>query len=238
MKKILLSLVFSISMIFSQTDQVDKWGEFQRLFNSLKDNYKLNEKISYSSNTNYKKILKAYYDVIALSPIEFKNNFKKLHKDWVSERKAGKKSIKPAILLRKFKETLAEVYSKSFVEIISSPYYLKVNINDVRKDYYESDGRKYPKIQLDCEILEILKGKNKFKKNQSVVINYIEWWLSESDLKFEAGKTYFIPVKQWGKNYSELGLYILPDNNFGVYPISNEVFERDLSFFELANYRQ
>lgn len=238
MQKILMTMVLCISTIFAQIGQDEKWNEFEKFYKNFKETSKLNEKVNLRSTVDYKKMLKSYYDVIALSQAEFKNNFKRLHKEWITERKKGKKTLKPAILLRKMKEVLAEKYGESFVEIISSPYYLKVNVNNIEKDFYESDGRKYPKIKLDCEVLEVIKGKHKFKKSRNVIVNYIEWWLSESDLKFEEGKTYFIPVKQWGKDYEELGLYILQDNSFGVYPICNGFFEREMKFFELSNTKE
>ena len=84
-------------------------------------------------------------------------------------------------------------------------------------------------------IEDVLKGEIQFTKGSIISIEYLSQWLGESSKQFQVDKSYFIPLRPWMGTKGFLGwtLNFLPDNNFAIYEIENEVVKTPENYFDI-----
>lgn len=235
---------------FAQQDSIsepvkDYWQIMNRY--SLRYNGKDDFIKSYSGN-EIDTLTKKYYKAICENPVGFKvrieNEYNKY--DSLARSKHGLPyGFIPQVGL--MKEVISSKYGKNFTEIISVPYYLRVKIVGDSGSIYE--GPINSKIKnnphnifrtsqgnLFAVIEDVIKGNKFFKIGQKITISYLTFWIAKGGKFFEKGKTYFIPLKPWDSfhAYSKLTIDILPDKDYAIYPIENDIISTPNNYFGIG----
>lgn len=190
------------------------------------------------SEEEIKNITRSYYNAIAEDPVGFEAEMKKEFKEYNDLYfKGGKLGIKPGVKIRIMKETMSKKYGKNFVKIIGVPYYLKIKINSIDQEKFHSyvdprlEGRQ---VNLRCTVEEVIKGKNKFSKGDSITISYLIDWSANYIQKIEIGKEYFAAIRIWGVHNPFSPQYTfryVSDSNVGVYPVENGFIKLPEDYF-------
>lgn len=150
------------------------------------------------------------YEAYAYAPIEFENELHKWTEEWRNTAIKGVKppnGIKPGTRLQNVKEKLAEKYGWEYVRFLETPYFMKFRILTVSNSSYNLNrplpngrNRKTTKIDLEVEILEVLKGKNFYSTGDTITISYLPIQFSYTALpEFEINQIYAAPLKHWSK---------------------------------------
>jgi len=186
-------------------------------------------------------ILQKYYKVKAEDPIGLFNYITEEYEVIINRTIAsGKNSTEKRTPFRKreLKEELSKIYGENFMEIIDVPYFLRIKVIQKSKSIYVSPGppeSKYGTFEMKVLIEDVLKGEIQFTKGSIISIEYLSQWLGESSKQFQVDKSYFIPLRPWMGTKGFLGwtLNFLPDNNFAIYEIENEVVKTPENYFDI-----
>ena len=180
-----------------------------------------------------------YYKALYKNYIDYYFYFLELHNEWEQEVIANNYNIihaRPALKLRRIREKIAEYKSATFAELLQVPYFLRVRIIRMENSFYysESIGLFFRRTNMIAKIEDVIKGKYKFNNTDTIKICYLNDWYNFSENRFEIDNSYFVPFKPWQieskANYS-YGVYFLPDDNNGVYPIIDEFIETPRNYF-------
>jgi hypothetical protein len=195
--------------------------EFNR---SNKDNL-LKSKVY--SDSEVLALAEEYYKAKADDPIGF--HFYEKGKQKEFEENLSKKTVSKDELMFPEKvglvyKIISSKYGRNFTETIGIPWYLKVNVLDIKQGKFKSSIGILGKTYLVARIEEVIKGEKFFKQGDTIEINYLANWLSDANKKFENNKSYFLGLREWDcydGNCTEIALYVFPDKNDGIYPIEN-----------------
>ena len=245
MKKILLLLLTLITVIFPQE---------QKISNHVKNFFKIADENSSSyvkkvgltkkfTDTEIDTITKKYYDAISDDPKGFLLYLFQEDKKWQQEIKNNNyeiKSLKPAFKLALIIKQISKKYGEKFTKIISVPYYLIVNIKSINHTEYNSPSHpelKTSQVDLIVTIEEVIKGDKYFFKGQDITVSYLAYWRQNATKTFKIGNSYLVPIKVWGSNdnFSKLALQILPDNNYALYPVEDDIVKVPGDYLQLGN---
>ena len=204
----------------------------------------------YDSNTgstkNYSEeevfdFAKKYYKAIAEDPIGYNKYILNEYNGFTSRRKAGLNlnEMPPPLKRGIFLNLLKEKLGKEFTEIIGVPYFLRVNIREIKHGIYISttDSMKFGQTDLLCQIEDVIKGDNRFEAGDTIIVGFLDWWLKDPNKNFEVDKSYFIPLQPWKCNVNtcdEITLRLFPDNNYGIYPIVVNFIQTPGNYFGLG----
>jgi len=169
-----------------------------------------------------------YYQAKAEDPIGFHFYLENKMKEF--EEKFKNKTVKQSELMTPEKvgvifKIISSKYGRSFTEIIGIPWFLKVQVLDIKQGKFNSSVGILGKTYLVAKVEEVIKGQNIFKEGDTIEINYLSTWLSDANKQFEKKKTYFTGLREWNcynGNCTEIALYVFPDEDDGIYPIENE----------------
>jgi hypothetical protein len=167
-----------------------------------------------------------YVNYIVRRNREQANDFKKNIVD------ASKPTIGNIIGLIQLK--IAEIYSKQYVALITTPYFLRIKImNKSASEYKDLEGRTHDQTNINGDIEEIVKGENKFMKGENVSFMYLN---SKNCCRtFEIGKTYFVPLTVStleNSNYEGLTTQWFDCNH--TYVIENETIRIPGDYFQVG----
>lgn len=206
------------------------------------------------SDSDIDTLTKIYYKAISDDPVGYNrsiDNERDQEEKIVKENSGNFSIVTPRIKsMRTIRNLIINKYGKNFSEIISVPYYLKVKVISDSGSIYEglinSKMGSNPhnilraiQANLFVTVEDVIKGSKYFKAGQNITISYLTNWISESKnfkTAFEKGKSYFIPLRPWDSKhgYSKLTLYILPDNNYSIYPIENGIILTPGNYFGIG----
>ncbi|MCZ6702910.1 MAG: hypothetical protein O6940_07710 [Ignavibacteria bacterium] len=209
--------------------------------NSISEDKEYN--INYTFNSEQaQEILHKYYRAVTEDPLGLINYMEEEY-ELIRNRalQSGKNSTEKRFAVRKknLSDELSKIYGEEFMEIIDTPYYLRIKIIDKSKSQYISPGppeRKYRTNKLTAIIEEVIKGENQFTKANTISIEYMTWWFANSLNKFEPGSSYFIPLRPWTGTAGFLGWRpnFLPDDNYAIYEIENEIVSTLNNYFDIG----
>lgn len=239
MYKITIVILFSSFIITAQSGSIDTiklnnfWKAVERVSQFEKD------KIDIDSNS-IRAIMLDYYKVQYENPIGYKKSIKEKFDIWEIHNKGKSRSereLKPGVKIGRFKRFLAKKYGAEFVEIIGVPYFIKGKIVGIDMDNYfsEPDDLNYPKTILKIRIDDVLKGKSIFSIGQIIEISILNFWYESFPDFYKVEGDYFFPVKPWNCNdlgCSEYTISFLPNTNFSVFPIKNNIIS-NVEFFDI-----
>ncbi len=87
------------------------------------------------------------------------------------------------------------LFSQNFVEIMTTPYFLKIKVIDKEEKMLKSlSGSSSYQIHLTGIIEEIIKGSDRFKVGEEIIIKYVDRQPVINKNKFKNGISYFIPL--------------------------------------------
>lgn len=168
-----------------------------------------------------------YYQAKAEDPIGFHFYLNNKMNDF--EEKVKNKTVSQSELMTPEKvgiifRIISSKFGRSFTEIIGIPWFLKVQVIDIKQGEFNSSIGILGKTYLVAKVEEVIKGQNIFKEGDTIEINYLSSWLSDANKRFEKNKTYFTGLKEWNcynGNCTEIALYVFRDVDDGIYPIEN-----------------
>ncbi|MDP3831876.1 MAG: hypothetical protein Q8Q47_11430 [Ignavibacteriaceae bacterium] len=182
-----------------------------------------------------------YYNVIYRYSIDYYFYFKKLHKQWEEEVINNDYKIinkKPAVKLRIIREKLSEYYPSAFTDLLQVPYLFRIKV--IRFDestyYLKNLNSNIRQTDMVVKIEDIIKGKEYFKINDTLKVSFFGIWFhgATEEQYFKVDSTYFLPVNFFrieNKNTFQYRIHMLPDFNFAIYPIINEIVHTPKDFF-------
>ncbi|GAB6283329.1 MAG: hypothetical protein STSR0008_20910 [Ignavibacterium sp.] len=173
------------------------------------------------NDKNLEKVKKLIYDSYAYAPIEFEREFYIWVQEWKSNIKQGIKSaesVSPGKRIGKIKEAIAEKYDWEYVRFLETPYVMRVKIRSIKNTVYESykkDGIKLSQVEMEAEIIEILKGEQSFKNGDKIIVSYLPIWYSDCNcpVNFEVNSEYVLPLKHWYFKENKEFNHLLIKNN-------------------------
>lgn len=236
----ILSIFYHSNFIIAQNHNY-KSPEVTEFFNLL-DNF-IKEYSNKDSTRNYSEkevfeLAKKYYKAIADDPIGYNKYVLNEYNEFSSKRRARLKldEMPPPLKRGIFLNFLKEKLGKEFTKIIGVPYFLRVNIKVITHGIYISttDSMKFGQTDLLCQIEDVIKGDNRFEVGDTIIVGFLDWWVNDPNKNFEVNRSYFIPLQPWKCNVNtcdEITLRLFPDNNYGIYPIEDEVIETPGNYF-------
>ena len=236
--------IFPFTLLAQTNDSIsvatkDFFSEADEYYKKYATNKSINE--SYSSEDALK-LAKKFYKAKAEDPYGFRNYLRKLAR--IRDEKFRNTRVlepKGGVKVRLIKNLISEKMGDRFVAIIEIPFYLKIKVLEIESGKYiskEDERIVAPTTIIKAEIEEIIKGEKFFKKNSIIDVNLINQWMSGTNKFFEVNKEYFIPLEPWNCYEDEctgLRLSFLPDNDYGIYPIENEVLKTNDDYFGFGN---
>jgi hypothetical protein len=189
-------------------------------------------------------ISKKWYNAVYHSPVEYSLYFEKLHKEWEKNVKADFNKYllrRPGLQLGRLNRKITEYTSPSFSELLRVPYLFRIKVKWFSDSKYYSEDLKTNMIQTDMfvEIEDILKGKEYFEIGDNLKISFLSLWFhgATEEQYFKIDSTYFLPVNLFrieNDTTYQYRINMLPDNEFAVYPIINEVVQTPSNFFGIG----
>ena len=235
MKKlnILLFIVFLSIISFSQekpivkksvTDFFTTVENYTEGFNKSNKNDLLKSKIY--SDSEVLTLSKEYYKARAEDPTGFHVFEKEKSKEFENQLNKTKSTNELSFPQRMgiIYRIISSKYGRAFTDIITIPWFLNVQVLDIKYGKFNSSVGVLGKTYLVVKIEDVIKGKNFFKEGDTVKINYLSNWLNDTNKKYEKGKNYFVGLREWNcydGNCTEIALYVFPDKDNGIYPIEN-----------------
>ncbi len=242
LKTIVLLIVVSFLNIFPQIKNgcSSKVKEFMQILEQYQSNLNsvpLPEQF-YLSDEELDSLLKKMYAAIEDDPEGYSNYLIRKYQEWKTDIKEGKISEdQPNIgnveaLIRK---KIANKYSRTFLSVITTPYFLRVKITSKSPgDYKDLEGKTHDQINVIGEIEEVLKGEKKFNVGESVNFMYLNK-LTTCLRNYDIGKSYFIPFMVTTLEYSRYkGLNPQWYDCKGNYLIENNMITIPDDYFELG----
>ena len=135
-----------------------------------------------------------------------------------------RKGLEPTIL-----HAIHEILGEKVCTLIEVSYLLEMKINSITNVQHQSDGFISYKVEINASILDIIKGKNKFKPEDSITF-YYDIDIRKTNYNFKLGETVFAGFltgedKSYGINNALLyGNDMNGENaSYGRYPIENGI---------------
>ena len=169
--------------------------EFFNLLDNLMKDY--DGKTGLTKNYSKEEVFefaKKYYGAIAEDPIGYNKYVLIEYNEYANKRKEGINldEIAPPLKGGIFLNLLRERLGKEFTKLLGIPYFLRVNIKEITNNIYISstDSMKFGQTNLLCEIEDVIKGTNRFKPNDMIVISFLNWWLRDCNVNFKINNSY------------------------------------------------
>ncbi len=185
-----------------------------------------------------------YYNVICEYPTEYYFYFEKLHKGWEEEIINNNYKIvhkKPAVKLRIIREKITEYYSSAFADLLLVPYLFRIKVKRFDESNYYSKDLKINLRQSDMvvEIEDVIKGEKYFNRGDSLTVSFFGHWFhgAKEEQYFKVDSSYFLPVSLFRieeKDNYQYKIHMLPDNNFAIYPIIDEIVYTPKDYFGIG----
>lgn len=225
---------------YSQT-VIDFFKDAERFFSFYDDS--LGWKKDFTSK-EVKDLATKYYNVIYKYSIDYYFYFKQLHKQWEEEVINNNYKIinkKPAVKLRIIREKLAEYFPSAYTDLLQVPFLFRIKVKRFDESiYYSKDlNIKIKQTDMIVKIEDIIKGKEYFNIDDTLKVSFFGIWFhgSSEDQYFKVDSTYFLPVNFFqieNKNTFQYRIHMLPDFNFAIYPIINEIVHTPKDFFGIG----
>lgn len=239
---LILSFVFIFCLNIYPQIKEDYSIEVQEYMNDLQaftEEYKYMPEFSEFSISDQEldDLLLKMYNAIESDPEGFKNY---LGKEFIYKReqvKAGKMDINKSSIIdfhKLIRSKLVKKYSQKFIEIITTPYFLKVKIIDKTHGTYTDDtGYKHEQFDVKAEIEDIIKGEKKYRVGEQITFKYLK---SQRCVRYyEVGKSYLIPFEVITTVTSSFnGLTPQWFDCAGNYLIENEILTSSDDYFEIG----
>lgn len=180
-------------------------------------------------------LLVLLYKAIASDPEGYTNYLSRVIKYQREQIKFGKMDKnKPSIgdFHKLVRSKLEDQYSRKFITLITTPYFLKVKIVEKIPGIYTTpSGNEFKQYSVEAEIEDILKGEQKYKIGEQITFIYSK--IGTCNRNYEVGNTYLIPftvlttvsssynglTPQWfdcsGNYLISDEIISIPDNYFG-----------------------
>ncbi len=178
------------------------------------------------SDAELEDAMRKMYFAIAEDPDGYANYIQQHYQKQGEDYKKGILSLeKPTLgtIIGKLERKIADRFSNALVKSIRTSYFLRVKVIGI--NYYFDNDNKYRKGNIiKCEILDVIKGKSKYKIGDIIEFKYSNQSLCV--LQYFIDDIYFIPFVYY-KNlypawYACTGNFLIKDN---IIQCPYEVFE-------------
>jgi len=196
---------------------------------------KKNKNVQFNQ-TDLETARKLLYYSYANSSIEFDEKFNAWHHEWKNSGKKGisrPSELKPGIRLNILKKSLAEKYGNDYVYFLETPYFIKAKILEISNTDYTIDkrGLKTAKIDLEIEILDILKGNGFYSIGDTITVSYLPIWFQEksNSLHFNINEIFAFSLKHWSitgntENFNlKTQLLLKLNDSYTLFKIENDI---------------
>jgi hypothetical protein len=243
--KIILILFLAYCMnIFPQTKEEysPKVEEFMNIVEGYWQNLKnLNHPLPADefliSDEDLDDVLKKMYAAIEDDPIGYTNYLARKYHEWgkeIKEKKLDANKLTTGNIEGLFCRKIEEKYSRKFLTLIKTPYFLRVKVTDKSPGVYTTkEGSSYDKFIVKGKVEEIIKGEKRFDEGDVISFMYLK--TTTCFRNYEIGKSYFVPFRVSTLEISNYeGLSLQWFDCTGSYLIENETIKIPENYFEIA----
>ena len=241
MKILLFLFLFSCANIFPQlkNEYSPKVEEIMNILEKYRQNLNYIPQPDEFNVTDEEldEILKKMYIAIEDDPegyINYLSRRNHQHVKDIKEKKLDENVLSIGNIEGLIRKEIEKKYSKKFLTLITTPYFLRVKITNKSEGVYiDRQGSPHEQFVINCKIEEVLKGSKRFTEGEYISFVYLK---SLRCLRnYEIGNTYFIPFTVTTLETSNYeGLHPQWFDCTGNYLIENENIRIPENYFEIA----